>query len=1853
MGPWLKASFDQTPMTDLGMSTRRELVERLRQLSPAQRALLEKALAESARGSALPSQGTIPRRRPDAPLVLSFAEQRLWFLDRLQPRNPFYNMPMAARLSGPFDESAFARSLECLAARHETLRTTFPAENGSPRRAIAAHAEIPLERCDLRDVPVANRETLLQRRLREEARRPFDLSTGPLLRTVLFRTGDQEWVVLLAMHHIISDGWSMGVMLRELAILYDALARGQTPDLPPLEIQYADFAAWQREYLSGEVLAREFGYWKNRLGDRPPTLELPTDRPRPSAPSFDGATRRFSLAPELSARLRELARHAQATLFETLLAAYYVLLGRYCRQDDVAVGTGVANRTRRELEGLIGFFTNTLVLRADLSDHPSFRELLRRCHEATLEAHAHQELPFEKLVEMLDPERHHNFAPLFQAALVMQNAPMTIPTTAGLSIEPLPVDHGAAKYDLTIFFSERGGQIEGAVEYQTALFDAATIDRMIGCYVRLLEAAAADPDQPIHRIPLLDDAQRRHVLFGFNAARSDEPRPPTLHAMFEEHAARWPDRVAIRHRGQDIAYGELNRRAERVAAMLRQAGAQPETPVAVCLPRSAELVAAMLGVLKSGAAYVPLDPDLPDARLVYFVKDSNAPIVLTDKATAPRLAATSARVLPVFSADTDRELLDEGGPNGRDGGEIPANAVGKSPGPSGLAYVIYTSGSTGRPKGVLVEHRSIVNFVMAQSRVLGVTSDWRILQFFSPSFDGALAEIFLALGNGACLVIGDRDTMQSAQGIQELIRREGVTFSKFSPSMLRLLSPRGLDCLRVICCAGEPLDAELVARWWPGRRMFNAYGPTEAAVGACMMEFDGPVAHRPPIGRPLANVRIYVLDSELQPLPIGVPGEICIAGAGVARGYLNQPEATAERFVPDPFATGSEAVFACGRGAAVLESDAPDAGRGEFPPGLARMYRTGDLGRWRADGTLEFLGRLDDQIKIRGYRIEPGEVAAVLQEHPDVQQAAVVARDDGVGGLRLVAYVVWRPNEAKAVEDAADAETEQLDRWRTLFDETLRRAAAPPDPTWNLTGWVSSRTGLPFPEEEMRQWVAGAAQRVLAFRPRRVLEIGCGTGLLLFRVAPHCESYVGTDFSAQAIDTLAKAISAREDLRGRVHWRKQPADCFDGLTPAGYDVVVLNSVVQYFPSVDYLLRVLDGASQFVAPGGHLFLGDLRSLPLGPALACSIELARADAATSVPTLRRRVESRWQREEELLVAPGFFAALASRLPRIAAWRTLLKRGPAANELFQFRFDAVLHLDHAPRTEVEREIDWTAEPLGPAEIAALLREQAPDALAVRHVANARVARELRAWQWVRADEGPETVGELRERLDGEALPRAVDPEDFFRLAEAMEYSVEMGWSGDDPEGRFDAVFRRNPGKAFSAPATPCCFEARRQPAVEASPKASFSARRRVDWTAYANRPLDELTGRRRLASLRSYLQARLPDYMIPAAFVALESLPLTAQGKLDRRALPPPPGDRPGWTTGCVPPRDEHERLVADVWEKLLGVSPVGATDNFFELGGHSMLAVRMIAEIERRTGRRLPLASLFHRATVEHLAWMLRQPELCPPESSLIPLQTQGNRRPLFLVHPAGGTVFCYRLLAERLGNQRPVYGLQAVGVDGERPPHEVAEEMAAHYVAAVRSVQPHGPYLLGGWSLGGNLAFEMSRQLVEQGERVAMLALLDAAALAPEKVFKEEDFLPLIAELFPSTDDLSVERLRAMTSEEHLQYFLRRAAQAGIVLGNIDPSLGSHVFEVFKSNLKAMMDYRPQPYPGKATLLFAEEKPQFIEVARDPLLGWGAHVQGGVEVVRIPGDHVHMLQEPNVGIVAQRLLERLEAADSEG
>jgi amino acid adenylation domain-containing protein len=951
------------------------------ELSAARRALLDALLRGNGRRASAPT-GAIPRRSGDGPAPLSFAQERLWFFDQLQPRSSAYNLPSAVRLRGAVDVPALERSLAEIVRRHEVLRTTVGIGPMGPVQVIAPAGPCRLPVTYLRDLPEPAREAEARRRAAAEARRPFDLEHGPLLRAELLCLAEAEHVLLLSVHHIVADGWSIEVLVRELAALYAACRAGAPSPLPPPPIQYADYAVWQRQWLQGDVLDRQLAYWKRQLAGLAP-LRLPGDRPRPAVPSLAGAVQPFNLSRGLTADLQALCRREGATLFMALLAAFQALLGRYAGQDDVAVGTPVANRTRAELEGLIGLFVNTLVLRADLSGNPTFRELLGRVREAALQAYDHQDLPFEKLVEAVQPERDPSRHPLFQVMFVLQNVPSTAPSHPGLELSCLEVDAGSMPFDLVLSMMSEAGGLTGSLAYNTDLFDALTMARMAGHYRRLFEGVVADPDQRLSDLPLLTEAERRQVLVEWNRTRSSYPRDRCIHELFEEQAARTPEAVAVVCGQEQLSYRALNRRANQVAHFLRQAGVGPEVRVGLCLERSAELLVGLLGILEAGGAYVPLDPAYPRERLALLLEDSQAAVLLTRQDLVTRLPRSAARVICL---DADREALE------RTCQDNPQRSASSD----NLAYVIYTSGSTGRPKGVLVRHRSLVHSTLARGHhYREPVGKYLLLSSFA--FDSSVAGIFWTLCQGGTLVLPQDGGERDPRHIIDLIAGQQVSHVLCLPTVYGLVlaeeQPARLASLRTVIVAGETCPADVVLRHrgaLPLARLFNEYGPTEATVWTtvhdCGAEEPGRVV---PIGRPIANTRVYLLDRFLNPVPVGVPGELYVGGAGVSAGYHNAPERTAERFIPDPF--GAE-------------------------PG-GRLYETGDLARYRGDGAIELLGRVDQQVKVRGFRVEPGEVEAVLRQHPDVRESAVAALEEETGDRRLIAYIVADPGSAPSVSD--------------------------------------------------------------------------------------------------------------------------------------------------------------------------------------------------------------------------------------------------------------------------------------------------------------------------------------------------------------------------------------------------------------------------------------------------------------------------------------------------------------------------------------------------------------------------------------------------------------------------------------------------------------------------------------------------------------------------------------------------------------------------------------------------------------------------------------------------------------------
>ncbi|TCP59315.1 amino acid adenylation domain-containing protein [Tumebacillus sp. BK434] len=912
-----------------------------------------------------PQEMPIPRASRSGELPLSFAQERMWVLDRLIPQRTAYNMAYAVRMAGTLNVPALEQSINGLLARHESFRTVFRDGENGPVQLIVPHAWSELHSIDLRSLPAEQREAVLNQQVQAEADTAFDLSAGPLVRFRLWQTAEQEHVLLLTLHHIISDGWSRGIFTQELADRYGRIVQGGTADLPELPLQYADFAVWQREWMQGEELQKQLTYWKKQLGGELPMLQLPTDHPRPAIQTYNGATARFALSSAQTQSLQRLSREQGTTLFMTLLSAFQTLLARLSGQDDIIVGTPIAGRTRKDTEGIVGLFLNTLALRADLTDDPAFAELLQQVREMTLGAFAHQDLPFEKLVEELDIERDLSRSPLFQVFFALQNMPtVTEFVLSDLTMSAVECEHNTSKFDLSLYMTEAGETLTGVFEYNTDLFAAATIERMIGHFLILLEGVVQDPAQRVSALPLLSEAERSLLLRDWNATGRELASQIPVHRLFERQAAETPQEIAAVCGEESLTYRQLNEQANLLAHHLLASGAGRDKLIGLCLDRSLDMLVGLFGILKAGSAYVPLDPTYPQERLQQMLEDSQAQLLVTSSVLQGVLPAHRARVIELDGTEWQA--------SGRT--DNPDVAVDERD----LAYVIYTSGSTGQPKGVAIEHRSLSNFLLAMREETGFGGADTLCAVTSLSFDIAGLELYLPLISGARVVVADRETAGDGDRLARLLAAHHTTYLQATPVTWQMLlaagwnNPEGLSML----VGGEALPAELADRLLRLEApLYNLYGPTEATIWATVQRVQQ--ADRAiPIGRPIANTCAYVLDAHLQPVPAGVAGELYLGGHGIARGYFNRPELSAERFLPNPHCAGDI------------------------------LYKTGDSVRWLADGTLDYLERLDNQVKIRGFRIELGDIEAALLQHPQIRQAVVTARADRTGSQLLAAYLI-------------------------------------------------------------------------------------------------------------------------------------------------------------------------------------------------------------------------------------------------------------------------------------------------------------------------------------------------------------------------------------------------------------------------------------------------------------------------------------------------------------------------------------------------------------------------------------------------------------------------------------------------------------------------------------------------------------------------------------------------------------------------------------------------------------------------------------------------------------------------------
>lgn len=1537
----------------------------------------------------------------DGALPLSFAQERMWFLNQLEPDNPFYNVPIALKIKGPLNINVLEQSLDELIKRHEALRTTFVNVEGKSMQVIAPAFSVPLQIKDLQDLSKEEQLQEAQRLATDEARHLFNLERDHLLRVTLIKLGKEktdngksckdEHVLLLTMHHIISDGWSLGVFIHELAAFYKSFLNKSSAGLPDLPIQYVDFASWQRKWLTGDVLERQLDYWKKHLADFPKELRLPSDRIRPAVQTFKGSSETFEVDQETTIKLKNLSKRNGATLFMTLLSAFSTLLFRYSSQENIIVGTPIANRNRSEIESLIGFFVNTLALRIDLSGNPTFKELIDQVRQLSLDAYAHQDLPFEKLVDELHPERDLSRNPLFQVMFALQNAPMGELRLTDLSMSVFETKRVSAQFDIVLDMWEADGKLVGVMEYSTDMFDATTIIRMIGHFKTLLAGIVESPEQRLSELPLLDKDEQFQLLVEWNSNVVDYPVTKCLHQLFQEQVETFPKKIAAVHSGKCITYGELNKKANRIAGLLQRIGVRRNDFVGILHERGLDFLAAMLGILKAGGAYIPIDPDYPEERIMYMVDDSQINTLITNTSLFKRIFQGTKGIglnnvlcfdgKPETNSITGASMsvcfYDENDLN-REENTNPDN-INTS---DDLAYMLYTSGSTGLPKGAMVRHDGAVNHIFAQYDELAFHNNTAFLQSAPSSSDISVWQFLAPLLIGGRTVIIDFETVCNQAELLNAIKSEKITLIELVPAVMRELlqyvnqlttEKRSLPSLEWAMVTGEAVSVTLVNQWlhtYPGIKLVNAYGPTEAADDICQFVLDRPLPptqQNVPIGKPLANMTILILDRNMQLVPVGVPGEICVAGIGVGKGYWRNEKKTRECFVDNPYAGN---------------------GRGKV------LYRTGDLGKWLPDGTLEFLGRFDNQVKIRGFRIELGEIEGVLGMHPIVKENAVVVREDQPDEKRLAAYVVANTESVELQGQMEALKDEQISLWQNLHENSYSESPTSEDPIFNTIGWDSTYTGLPLSEKEMCEYVDHTIERIRSLNPKNVLEIGCGTGLLMFKIVQHCEKYVGTDLSQVAIQKLQQ-LQRSEQLQTTVKglkeaiFKQKVANDFEGIEAGQFDTIMLCSVVQYFPSINYLMEVLDCAVKAVGPGGSIFLGDVRSLQLLEAYHTSVQLFKASDSLSKDELGQCIRQRMLQEQELAIGPEFFIALKKRFKKISCVQILPKKGTVHNEMTRFRYDVILHIDDGAASLNNSEacalkvdwVDWQKKKNDLADIRRSLEKEKPECFALEHVSNVRVHAEIETMKWLTNSNGTgikgmediENVGRFREdliKLDSKGL----DPNDLWGLSEGLPYDVYISFEDPVIDNSFKALLvRRSTEKSLRSQDIYPLFD---NP-ISIKP-----------WPEYSNNPLQEKYARELVPQLRDFLKDRLPNHMVPTDFVMLDSMPLMPNGKVDRKSLPAPDVSRRTLQKSFVAPRNVTEEKLVGIWADTLGIKQIdsdkgfgiGIQDNFFELGGHSLKATQVVSRIHRELGVEIALRDIFKYPTVQELAGEISHREI---------------------------------------------------------------------------------------------------------------------------------------------------------------------------------------------------------------------------------------------------------------------------------
>ncbi len=1441
--------------------------------------------------------------RPDL-IPLSYAQERLWFLYRLQGGSN-YHMPTVLKLQGKVERDILEATFRGIIERHEVLRTVYKEADGSPYQEVVAPDRWGMEYIDFSDT---GDKIPLREFIENEVGRSFNLETDYMLRSQLIRTGEEDYVLIVVMHHIASDGWSMPIIVNELMEIYRAYQQQREIALPPLPIQYADYAIWQRRYLSGGILEQELAYWEKQLAGAVP-LDFPTDYPRAAEQSIRGGRLNFTLKAALVKKLKQLSKEEGATLYMTLLAACNILLNRYTGQEDICVGGAIANRTRSEIEPLIGFFVNTLTLRNKLDSRRSFRTFLAQVKNSTLDAYQYQQVPFEKVVDHVVKERDMSRTPLFQVLLVLLNNEKSETLDFG-DIELSNYDFGyeTSKFDLTFYLTEIADDIEVNIEYCSDLFKPDTITRIFEHYEQLFEAIVAAPSMPIAKLDMLTTGEKEKILGDFNDTDYAYPRNKTVVDLFDEQHRRNPSKIALAIDNDQLSYKELSQKSNQLAHYLKKQGVTTETLVGICMDRSLDTIIGILGILKAGGAYVPFDPTYPKERIGYMLTDAQLKIVLVQSDYTQLFEETQG--LNILAVDALQASIEK----------EPKRQLSIDLSSDNLAYVNYTSGSTGKPKGVLIEHRAIARLIFNES--LAFLGKQSILYQYAPvTFDLATFEIWGALLKGGKLVLPSAQK-KSLEEITADLHSQNVNTLWLTAGLFHTAVENHLplfEKLDYILAGGDSigtLKVQKLLQHFPDLTFINGYGPTEATTFAVVnpitdaREID--LSHDI-IGKPISNTRVYVLDNDGKLCPIGIAGELCISGDGLARGYLDRSDLTIEKFVANPFSKNT------------------------------RLYKTGDLAKWLPDGNIEFLGRLDNQVKIRGYRVELGEVLHTVHQLPAVSQSTILARETGELSKELVCYFV--PERAALKEQEKQLALKLIENWRYIYDDEYATSTRS-DTEFDVTGWMDSFTGEPIPEEQMAEWQDDISRFILGEKPRNVLEIGCGTGLVYHRLVPHIETYTGTDISQVTIEALQKVVAKGEKEYPKTSLFLNTAHEISALPHQPLDTIILNSVIQYFPGEGYLTDVLQQSIAALNGKGRIILGDVRNNELLHLFHSRLYLDKLSKEQTKRTFLWNLEKEVLNDKELCVAPGFFYDLATSFSEISHVEIEWKQGWFQNEMSLYRYNVILHIGGQKERVVPEWISW-GNLKNPQEISKML--PLVETLAIKDVPNPRLWRETKIKQAIdRKDITSTTL--LKEYITGASDNKELEElELLLRDLRNKGVSVRQLVNGDSL--KMNLLFEKTPNDGFITNSY--------------DPVLQMNLGVPTNFPTFYEASLNIQNG------MKQDLNGLLPDYMVPTKYFPIPVIPMTANGKVDKKAL----SDSNALqllTTQYKSPDTILEQKLVDLWAKLLQVERVGIHDNFFELGGHSMLAVSVVHHIKKELEIHLSVRSIFQFTTVHDLA-----------------------------------------------------------------------------------------------------------------------------------------------------------------------------------------------------------------------------------------------------------------------------------------